>query len=112
MLLVLAGPDAGYKSEIEQKTRTLKIRDKVLLTGALGEEKNSALRESNVLALSSFSENFSVVAAEAMNVGLPVVVTEGVGLSSLVGEYGAGRVTKKDVDEFASALFEILTEVG
>ena len=39
---------------------------------------------------------------------LPVVLTERVGVASLVKEYGAGIVTKKDEKEIAEAILQIL----
>src|SRR3989344_655172 len=108
-VLLLSGPDGGYQQEIDSMVDILKIKDKVIHTGPLeGEEKVAALCESSVLVLTSYSENFSVVAAEAMSLGLPVVITRGVGIWSIVKDYGAGIVVEKEINEVSSALLKIL----
>jgi glycosyltransferase involved in cell wall biosynthesis len=108
-VLVIAGPDYGYKKEIEKLSKELKIEEKVLYTGTLdGELKISAFRESNVFALTSYSENFSVVTIEAMSVGLPVIITRKIGISSIIKKYNAGIVVEKNVEELSSAILKIL----
>lgn len=57
-----------------------------------GAEKLLWLRQADALVLPSISENFGFVVAEAMAAGVPVVVSEGVGLAPLVRESDGGEV--------------------
>jgi glycosyltransferase involved in cell wall biosynthesis len=109
-LLVVAGEsDQGYKKEVEKMVKEFGVGEKVLFTGMLlGEEKAGAFRESDVFAAPSYSENFGMSVVEAMHCGLPVVVSEGVGISLDIIENDAGIVVKKDVDEFSGAILEVL----
>lgn len=112
-ILVLAGPDGGYKVEINKFIEKLDLKEKVFYTGILeGKEKIAAFRESSVFVLSSYSENFSVVAGEAMNFGLPLVITKGIGIWPLVQKYEAGIVVEKNAKELSLALVQILQNVA
>lgn len=84
------------------------IEDRVAFRGYLdGEEKWAVLRNAHVMAVPSFSENFSFAAAEALVVGVPVVATSGVGLSELIAASDCGSVVSPgDVAALASALAE------
>ena len=109
-ILVIAGSDdEGYGKNVKFLISNFKLQDKVLFTGMIsGNDKIAALQESDVFVLPSYSENFSMAAVEAMYMKLPVVLTERVGVASLVKEYGAGIVTKKDEKEIAEAILQIL----
>ena len=110
-VLVLAGPnDEDYKKEIEKLIEKYEInRNKIVFTGMiLGAEKISVLQDSDVFVLPSYSENFGMAVIEAMYFGLPVVVTEGVGISPSIARAGAGLVIKKDEKELTNAILEIL----
>ena len=47
---------------------------------------------------------------EAMYFGLPIVITENVGIAPDVAKMNAGFVIKKDVDELSRAILEILAD--
>lgn len=68
-------------------------------------ERDRLLAESDLLALPSRSENFGFAVAEALAAGVPVIVTEGVGLAYLVDNWGCGTVVPVgDVEALTSAL--------
>ena len=52
------------------------------------------LQLSDIFILLSKHENFSVAAAEALSCGLPVIVTDTVGISDYISEFSAGLVVK------------------
>ncbi|MEK7635659.1 MAG: glycosyltransferase [Patescibacteria group bacterium] len=110
LVLVLAGPDdEGYGKNLKSQILNLKIDDKVLFTGMLiGDDKIAAYRESDVFVLPSYSENFGMSVVEAMAIGLPVVITKGVGISPNVERVGAGIVIKKDEKQLTAAILKIL----
>lgn len=110
-LLVIAGPDGGYKNKIEDSAKELGVTERVLFTGEVeGGEKVAAFAASDIFVLPSISENFSVAAGEAMEKGLPVVVSEGVGVASIIEQYGAGLVVHKESSALAEAILKILRD--
>ena len=73
-----------------------------------GYDKTAAYQESDVFVLPSYSENFGMAVVEAMAVGLPVVITKGVGIAKEVEKAGAGLVVEKDIHQVAEAILKIL----
>jgi glycosyltransferase involved in cell wall biosynthesis len=103
---VLAGSgSAQYQAEIESLLISTGIRDRTHFTGFVaGETKNLLVQGSDLLALTSHAENFGIAVLEALAVGVPVLVTPGVGLASVVQQHQLGYVTELDVLDIASAL--------
>jgi len=112
VVLVLAGPDENnYKKEIELEIRNwkLEINKDIVFTGMLvGEDKISALQESDIFVLPSYSECLPMAVVEAMYFGLPVVITKNVGISLRIEKAGAGLVIEKDEKQLAEAILKIL----
>jgi glycosyltransferase involved in cell wall biosynthesis len=73
-----------------------------------GADKEALFAAARVFAMTSLSENFGNVVAEAMIRGLPVVVTERVGAAELVEASGAGMVVRNGEQDFAAALATLL----
>jgi len=111
-VLVLAGPsENNYKETIKSEIGNwkLEIGENVILTDMLvGDDKITALRESDVFILPSYTEAVSMATLEAMYFGLPVIVTKNSGLSSIIKRDGAGLVVEKDVNQVAEAVLKIL----
>lgn len=84
------------------------IGSNVIFHGFLqGEAKRKVMARAHVMALTSRGENFSFATAEALAMGLPVVITDKVGLAPFVKNAGAGRVISvNDIDALAQALAE------
>jgi glycosyltransferase involved in cell wall biosynthesis len=81
------------------------IRDRTYLTGFVsGETKNLLIQGSNLFALTSHAENFGIAVLEALAVGVPVLLTSGVALASVVQQHQLGYVTQLDVSAIASAV--------
>ncbi len=105
ILVIAGGDDEQYKKVITQMIEENGLRERVIFAGPISrDQKSSAYAASDVFVLPSYSENFGMVVAEAMGFGLPVVVTNGVGISNFVTEASAGLVVRKDPAELASAL--------
>lgn len=111
-LLVIAGSDeGGYRQKVEKWIEDYNIRSHVIFTGMLRDEnKLGALVDSDVFVLSSYSENFSMAAVEAMYFCMPVVITNNVGIAPYVKEAKAGFVVFKEKNELAGAILKILED--
>jgi glycosyltransferase involved in cell wall biosynthesis len=84
--------------------------DDVIWTGHLsGEMKAAALAAADVFVLPSASENFGIAAAESLAAGVPTIVSEEVALSSDIRQYDAGVVVKRDVQELAKTIEDLLS---
>jgi glycosyltransferase involved in cell wall biosynthesis len=82
----IIGPVDGV---VEHKLKTLAVRlgasESIAFMGTVPRvEVSEALAESDVLVLSSESENFGLAAVEALAVGLAIIVTEQVGMLEFV----------------------------
>ena len=56
------------------------------------------------------SENFAVAVAESMACGVPVLISNNVGIKELVLKYQCGKVVKLDTDEITNTLNSILRD--
>lgn len=109
-ILVIAGEsDQGYGKEVEKMAEEFGVEKDILFTEMiLGRDKAGAFRESDVFVLPTYSENFGMSVVEAMHCGLPVAVSDGLGISSDIVESGAGIVARKETREFADAVLSLL----
>jgi glycosyltransferase involved in cell wall biosynthesis len=108
--LVLAGegPD-DYVSGLRQKIESQGAGSSVLFPGWLeGEKKNAILRNSALLALPSYHENFGLCVMEALACGVPVLVSPQVNLSEEIGAERAGWIAAVDEGAIKAALTEAL----
>lgn len=108
-ILVLVGPDDGYKDILIEKAKNLKIEDKLILTGPVSEnEKVSALIDSDVFVTPRFY-GFPITFVESCACGLPIVTTNGGDDLDWINNT-VGYVTNFDVDELEAAILKILTD--
>ena len=82
---------AEYDRKKEQARRAGLLGQITFKEAVLGEEKWELLRSAALVVLPSYSENFGMVALEAMAVGRPVTVTPEVGLAAIVARQPAGH---------------------
>ena len=77
LLLKIAGKDDGCKSALEELAQKHGLISKVSFIGeVLGEEKELFLRKAKCLVMPSQTENFGIVAVEAMAQGTPVIASK------------------------------------
>lgn len=110
--LVIAGPECepGYRSYLERCARERGVEARVIFTGPLYEqEKRQALADANLFVLPSRYENFANVAAEAIACGVPVIISDACGISSLVAGR-AGLVIPSQREALVEALRTLLDD--
>jgi len=109
--LVLAGPDCGTRSQIEQLVKSLGLSDRVHFVGPLyGQQKYSAMVDARCFCQPSVYETFSMSILEAMACGLPPVITRGCNFDE-VETSGSGAVVGSE-DELAEALRKFCVDDG
>ena len=114
VLLIVAGTgELKYQEHVRQLVTSLELDDHVMFTGHLdGEDKWASFAASELFLLPSRQENFAITVAEAMQMGVPVVITDKVNTWPYVEEAGAGLVlAERDIDAlFPRAIETLLTD--
>ncbi|RAM48420.1 MAG: group 1 glycosyl transferase [Hapalosiphonaceae cyanobacterium JJU2] len=108
--LILAGSgETDYIEELKNLITSVGLTSHISFAGFVkGTDKQLLLQGSDIFVLPSFSENFGIAVAEAMVVGLPVIVTPGVQIAPEIAEAKAGMVLEGEVDALANALAQLL----
>ncbi|MDD4900296.1 MAG: glycosyltransferase [Candidatus Omnitrophica bacterium] len=110
---VIAGSgEPSYELKIEQLLKSYKISERTHRFGFItGEKKDLLLQGSDILVLTSNSENFAVAVFEAMAAGLPVLVSQGVAAANLIKKERCGYVVKLDIANITSAIKTFLHNI-
>jgi glycosyltransferase involved in cell wall biosynthesis len=109
--LILAGAgEPDYIDDLKNLIASLGLTSQTSFAGFVtGENKQLLLQGCDIFVLPSFSENFGIAVAEAMAVGLPVIVTPGVQIAPEIAEARAGLVVEGEEDALANAIAQLLT---
>lgn len=111
VLLIAGDGERSLVRELQQLAVELGLGGRVKWLGFAGASlKRWLLSRATVFTLPSASENFGVAVVEAMNAGLPVIVTRGCGLASMVERGRAGLVTDGSVQDLREALQRALED--
>ena len=104
--LSIYGPDyQGRYARVEELIRQAGVEDIVRLDHELtGAAKERELLDADVFIQTSRSEGMPLGILEAMSYGLPVLITEGTSLASLVAHSGAGWTAATEPAAIAGAL--------
>ena len=110
--LVFAGPDeAGLEKSLRKIARQANAGERIHFTGLLDPAGVlQALADADIFLSTSESENFGMAVAEAMSAGLPVVISEKIGISRYVARSDAGRVISLDPESVANGLACLLKQ--
>lgn len=106
------GPDCfGRGDKIRKLISENNVGDLVRLnTEVSGKEKEDILLESDVFIQTSRFEGMPMGILEALSYGLPVIITEGTGLTDIVKKYGAGYCAENTAESIAVAIKNAVTE--
>jgi glycosyltransferase involved in cell wall biosynthesis len=110
--LAIVGNDyEGLATGLAEMARQLQIDDRVRIVPRTitDLEKECMFAAASVFVLPSYSESFGNVVLEAMQRGLPVIVTPEVGAAEVVKESGGGLVAGGDAQSLGAAI-DRLTE--
>jgi glycosyltransferase involved in cell wall biosynthesis len=105
----VVGPDEnGHRAEVERAIAKHGLRDSFEFMGQVApEQKHRVIRESELLVLPTYSENFGLVVPEALGHGIPVLTTKGAPWSELE-QTDSGWWIDTGVDALTQALEPIL----
>ena len=110
--MIIAGSgEPAYLQSLKAQIEKYGLCKHVLLTGMLyGEAKWGALAASEVFLLPSHQENFAIAAAEAMHMGLPIILSNKVNLWPFVHKAQAGIVLEDETigESLGPAILELL----
>jgi glycosyltransferase involved in cell wall biosynthesis len=112
--LVIAGPEGelGYRAYLERCAKESGAGARILFTGAVyDEDKGALLADADIFALPSRYENFANVAAEAVAVSIPVIITNSCGVRSVV-EGRAGLAIPPEKEALHEALDTLIHDKG
>jgi glycosyltransferase involved in cell wall biosynthesis len=107
----MAGPEEdAHVRELQELAMSVGAGDRVMFTGMLaGAARLAAFRDADLFVLTSLAENFGMAVVEAMASGLPVVVTDTVGVAPEVAAHGAGLVVAREEHAVAAAMERMLS---
>jgi glycosyltransferase involved in cell wall biosynthesis len=109
-LLIIGSGDRMYESDLRNLVRRNRINDNVTMTGHLGGRwKWQAMAAGDVFILPSYQENFALVVVDALNLGLPVILSNRVNICSEVVDAGAGLECELNPQHIAEQLTWILS---
>lgn len=97
--------DPAYEAQICAQIQQSAIAPHTTLTGFVtGPDKLGLLRAADLFVLPSYYENFGIAVAEAMAMGIPVVISDQVHIWPAVQQAGAGWITPCTVPDLIANL--------
>ena len=104
-LQVIGPGDEEYLGKLAELAKKNTVEDRIEWTGPLnGDEKYGALASGDLMVLLSYSENFANTVIESLSVGMPVLLSDHVGMSAYVDREDLGRVVPLDVPDLAGEI--------
>ena len=102
----------GLAPRLSDLARELNIGDRVRIVPrtVTGVDKEFVFAAARAFVLPSYSESFSNSVLEAMQRGLPVIVTQEVGAAEIVRQAGGGFVVDGDAEPLGNAIDRLLDD--
>ncbi|HDH31699.1 MAG TPA: glycosyltransferase [Candidatus Wolfebacteria bacterium] len=109
-LLIVGDGLEGFKNKVKKWFQDEGVLDRITFTGMLtGKEKLEAFSASDIFTLPSHSESFGMAIVEAMACGLPVVISDTVGIFQEVEQSKAGLIVPgNDAIKLSEAIIKLL----
>lgn len=110
--LLVVGPfeDDSGRLALEQ-VESLQLDKHVIFLGLLqGTDYWRAIASADLFVLNSYSENFGMAPAEALSCGVPVLLSDQVGIADWVRQYDAGKTTALDVKSIADMIVTMISD--
>ena len=105
------GEDDGFKAQVQEIIKNLKISDKVLFTGYLsGNEKLSCIIDSSVVVQTSRYEQGAGAPLEAVLCNVPIIVSDNSGAAMDVKRLNTGYIVKFNDFEQLSDTIEYVVD--
>src|SRR5215472_14852089 len=113
-LAIVGTDDENFAPQLVKLAADLQIADRVriLPRTVIGSEKERLFAAARLFVLSSYSENFGNTVLEAMQRGVPVVVTPEVGAAEIVRTSGAGLVVAGGPEPLSSAIRLLIADLS
>ena len=94
LILDIAGSGSAKEvNDVHQLVSSLQLEPNIRFHGWIDAERmQQLLTASNLLVLPSENENFAIVVAEALSLGIPCVVSQFVGTADIVAKHLAGEI--------------------
>ena len=111
-LLLLAGPDYGEEDNLHKLAQELDLNQHVRFPGYVApEERTTMLAATDIMTLTGLEgECFGNAAVEAAAVGVPVLMSNNVGVGSTLEEDDAGVIVPVDEGAIPAALERLLSD--
>lgn len=108
--LILAGSgESEYLEYLQEKVIQKNLKNNVQFAGFVeGETKDLLLQGADLFVLPSFSENFGLAIAEAMEAGCPVIVTKGIQIAPEIEDYQGGLMIEDTEESLQDAIKKLL----
>ena len=113
LILDLAGDgDVNYVEKLRREADILGLNGAIVWHGHVDPKiRDDLFAKSSCAILISYHENFGLAAAEALAAGVPVIVSDQVGIASAVKSYKAGKVVSVgDPASTAEAIKEVINQ--
>lgn len=113
-LAIVGTDDEMLVPQLQRLTEKLKIEKRVrfLPRTVLGSDKEHLFKAARLFVLPSYSENFGNTVLEAMQRGLPVVVTPEVGAAEIVREARGGIIVQGDPTSLGEGINRLINDAG
>ncbi len=111
-LLVIAGNGRDhYERLIKKKIKESKLEAQTFFTGFLQDTaKYQLLKDADLFVLPSYQENFGFSVIEAMQMGVPVIVSCHVDISKEIESFKAGRAIPCDAGTLGQTIHDLLKD--